>query len=1118
MACTSGEEKHYGPAKLSPTMNAESHLRAGVESDRSSCPLTLRLFGPFEVGVGGAPLPRLRARKGQWLLALLTLHAHRDVERAWLAGTLWPDSLEPQAFNNLRVNLTDLRRALGPEAGRLHSPTIHSLRLDLSGAEADLLVFDRAIASGGIRALEQAVALYRGPLLEGCAEPWAFQERQAREQAYLGALETLARHAEETGDPAAAERYLRRAVAADPLRESTQRTLMQALAAGGNYAAALVAYRELRLLLHREVNAEPDPETRRLFEQIRTEARRRAETFVALRSSFLRTEKRRVRSSAPLASGTTRHNLPCQLTSFIGREPQLAEIPRLLRGHRLVTLTGAGGCGKTRLALEVAAGMVKDFADGVWHVELAALADGSLVPQTVASALGVREEPGRPLAQTLVEYLRGKSALLVLDNCEHLLAASAQLAEMLLRACPNLQILATSREGLGIAGEANYRVPSLSLPDLKRLPPAEELNRYEAVCLFIDRAIAALSSFKLTDQNARAVAQVCSRLDGIPLALELAGARVRVLSVEQIAARLDDRFRLLTGGSRTALPRQQTLQALIDWSYDLLSEPERRLLRRLSVFTGGWTLVAAEGVCAGDGIEEWEVLDQLTELVDKSLVAVEEQGPEVRYRLLETVRQYGRDRLVETGEAGTVRGRHRDWFLALAEEAAAKLHGADKGVWLDRLDQELDNLRLALDCSIEQGESKLELRLAAALSELWNSRCHWEEGRQWVEGALARTASDTCEPDGGLTRARALALRGAGSLAANLGDYVAARSRLEESAALFRELGEKHQLATVLRGLHCAAEDLSTVEEALKESAAIYQEVGDQGGLAISLRFLGNLALQRGEYAQARALYEESVRIARELGDKGVLAIPIAGLGELAWRQGDYAAARTFLEETVALRRETRDVYLAGFIRDLGTVLCEQGDYGEAAVLFEESLAISRERGQKSIIAGSLAGLGVVARHQGDYEAARSLGEQSLAISKQSADRRGIARALALLGLVAQAQGDSAKARSCHAESLALWRELGEDRYIAECLEGLAEVARAEGCPERAARLVGAARALRDAVGYPHAPANQLDDDRNIATIRAALGEEAFAAAWAAGRAMSLEDAIAQALDETAEG
>jgi predicted ATPase/Tfp pilus assembly protein PilF len=770
--------------------------------------------------------------------------------------------------------------------------------------------------------------------------------------------------------------------------------------------------------------------------------------------------------------------------------------------------------------------VLEEYPDGVWLVELAALAEPALVTQTMASVLGVREEPNRPITATLTDYLRPKSPLLLLDNCEHLLTACAQLAATLLRSCPRLHILASSREGLGIGGEQTYRVPSLSLPDPHHVPFPERMLEFEALQLFADRARLSQPSFTVTPTNAAAVVQVCHRLDGIPLAIELAAARVKALTVAQIAARLDDRFRLLTGGSRTALPRHQTLRALIDWSYDLLSEAERTLLQRLSVFHGGWTLEAPEAVCTGDNIEEGEILNLLTRLVEQSLVVYEERGgaggagggpwglDPGRYRLLETVRQYGRDQLVETGEAGTVRGRHRDWFLALAEEAAAKLHGADKGVWLDRLDQELDNLRLALDCSIEQGESKLELRLAAALSEFWNSRCHWEEGRQWVEGALARTASDTCEPDGGLTRARALALRGAGSLAANLGDYVAARSRLEESAALFRELGEKHQLATVLRGLHCAAEDLSTVEEALKESAAIYQEVGDQGGLAISLRFLGNLALQRGEYAQARALYEESVRIARELGDKGVLAIPIAGLGELAWRQGDYAAARTFLEETVALRRETRDVYLAGFIRDLGTVLCEQGDYGEAAVLFEESLAISRERGQKSIIAGSLAGLGVVARHQGDYEAARSLGEQSLAISKQSADRRGIARALALLGLVTQAQGDSAKARSCHAESLALWRELGEDRYIAECLEGLAEVARAEGCPERAARLVGAARALRDAVGYPHAPANQLDDDRNIATIRAALGEEAFAAAWAAGRAMNLEEAVAFALED----
>jgi predicted ATPase/class 3 adenylate cyclase len=395
-----------------------------------------------------------------------------------------------------------------------------------------------------------------------------------------------------------------------------------------------------------------------------------------------------------------RHNLPVQLTSFIGRKREMAEVKRLLAESRLLTLTGSGGCGKTRLALQVAADLLEEFPEGVWLVELAPLADPGLVPQAVASVLGLREEPGRSLTATLTDALRARSLLLVLDNCEHLLSACAQLVESLLHACPQLRVLASSREGLGIGGEQTYPVPSLSLPDPQRLPALDELQEYEAVRLFAERAGLSQPRFAVTAANAPSVVQVCRRLDGIPLAIELAAARMKALPVEKIAERLDDCFRLLTGGSRTALPRQQTLRALIDWSYNLLSEPERTLLRRVSVFAGGWTLEAAEAVCAGEaecagappgplpGIKAWEVIDLLTSLVEKSLVMYEEQGGEARYRLLETVRQYARDRLLETGEAAAVRGRHRDWCLALAERAepettnwASPAHSTTWGAW-----------------------------------------------------------------------------------------------------------------------------------------------------------------------------------------------------------------------------------------------------------------------------------------------------------------------------------------------------------------------------------------------------------------------------------------------------
>jgi predicted ATPase/class 3 adenylate cyclase len=420
---------------------------------------------------------------------------------------------------------------------------------------------------------------------------------------------------------------------------------------------------------------------------------------------------------------TLPNNLPVQLTSFIGLEGEIDEVKQLLATTRLLTMTGAGGCGKTRLALQVAAVVLEDFAEGVWLVELATLSDPTLLFQAVASALNIREQPGRSLQATIIDYLSPKQLLLVLDNCEHLVAACARLAETLLRACPHLRILATSREALGIAGETIRPVPSLSVPDPRRQPTVETLRRSEATRLFIERAIAGLPTFSPTTRNAEPITQVCQRLDGIPLAIELAAARVKVLSVEQIASRLDDRFRLLTGGSRTGLPRHQTLRATMDWSYELLSEAERVLLRRLAVFAGGFTLETAEAVCTGMDAETSAVLDLLTHLVDKSLVIMEERGGTSRYRLLDTVRQYGRNKLLESGEDPRVRRRHRDWYLQLAEAAEPELHGPDQRLWLDRMEMEHDNLRTALDWSkVDEDGSEAGLRLAGALWWFWYVR------------------------------------------------------------------------------------------------------------------------------------------------------------------------------------------------------------------------------------------------------------------------------------------------------------------------------------------------------------------------------------------------------------
>jgi predicted ATPase/DNA-binding CsgD family transcriptional regulator len=600
------------------------------------------------------------------------------------------------------------------------------------------------------------------------------------------------------------------------------------------------------------------------------------------------------------------NNLPLELTSFIGREREVAEVEGLLADHRLLTLTGSGGSGKTRLGVAVANDLMGGFEDGAWFVELASLSDPDLVPQEAASVLGVRERPERPLTETVVEHLRAKKLLLVLDNCEHLVEACAALAEALLRACPKIHILATSREALGIAGESAWLVPSLLLPGPKQLPPIEELRRYEALRLFTERARAVASSFELTEHNAPMVARLCRRLDGMPLAIELAAARVRVLSVEQIFSRLEDSFALLTGGSRTALPRQRTLRAAIDWSYELLSEKEQILLRRLSVFAGGFTLEAAEEVCSGEGIESEEVLDLLTSLVDKSLVLVAEHSEEARYRLLQTVRQYAREKLEESGEQPDLRRRHAGFFLKLAEGVEPKINGKDRELWLGRLDAEHDNLRAALAWSREEAEGETALRLSGALSWFWYHREYWSEWRRWLDGALA-----VRESSGGSrwTAARAKALSGRGFLAWMQGDQDTARSKLEESVALWRE-------------------------------------VGDKQGLAQALRFLSGSFESRGDYAAARPLAEESVRLFREGEDAFGLGITLSRLGITALAQGDQAAAQAYLEEGVAICREIDDDWaLALALRNLGIGALREGDQDEAVARLAESLSVLKDTG-----------------------------------------------------------------------------------------------------------------------------------------------------------------------------
>ncbi len=667
------------------------------------------------------------------------------------------------------------------------------------------------------------------------------------------------------------------------------------------------------------------------------------------------------------------NNLPQQVTSFIGREKEVTEVRALLEKSRLVTLTGSGGSGKTRLALQAAAEILDGSGDGVWLVELAALTDPGLVPQTVANVLGLREEAGKSLTQSLAEHLKSKFLLLVLDNCEHLLDACASLADALLRNCPNVLIVATSREGLGIAGETTYRVPSLSLPDPTQPQTPESLSHYESVRLFIERAVQVKTGFNVTKQSALALASICHRLDGIPLAIELAAARVRSLTVEEVNQKLDQRFRLLTGGSRTALPRQQTLRSLIDWSYDLLNESEKAILCRLSVFSGGWTLEAAEKVCSGGVVEEWEALDLLTSLADKSLVVAEQRDGVTRYRLLETVRQYARDRLLEIGEGETWRDKHLAYFLELGEESEPHLAGAQQQTWLDRLEREHDNIRAALEWSSEVTDpGVLGLRLAGAIWRFWAVRGYLLEGRACLAGLLDAVQSTAA----GAVRTKAL--NGAGVLAYEQGDYAAARTLHEESLGIRRELGDWWGIAESLNSLGILTYQQGDLLDALalyEESLAIRWDLGDRRGIAMSLNNLGNLAYEQGDYPTARAHYEESLTMKRELGDRRGIAISLNNLGNLAYDQGDYPAAWALYEESLAISRELGNRWgIAMSLNNLGNLAYDQGDYPAARTLYDESLAIKRELGDRPGVAESLEGLASFAALADPSRAARMWG------------------------------------------------------------------------------------------------------------------------------------------------
>jgi predicted ATPase/class 3 adenylate cyclase len=610
------------------------------------------------------------------------------------------------------------------------------------------------------------------------------------------------------------------------------------------------------------------------------------------------------------------NNLPTQLTSFVGREKELRDVKKLLQDAHMVTLIGPGGAGKTRLSIQAASEILDQYPDGVWFVELAPISDPLLVPRTTAIAISLREEPQRQVMDVLCDYLHNKKLLLVLDNCEHLVDACAKMVDKILHTAPNTRILASSREALGIGGEVTYRVPSLGLPDVNHLPPVESLSQYEAVKLFIDRATNAVQTFSVTNDNAPALAQICDRLGGIPLAIELAAAKIRVLSLDQISKRLDDRFRLLTGGNRTALEHHQTLRAAIDWSYNLLPTAEQILFSRLSVFVGGWTLEAAEWVCSDAIVKSEDVLDLLEHLINKSIVIMEETQYESRYQMLETMRQYADEKLVE---ADARRRQHALYFLTVAETIEPFLEKPEQASWLDTLEREHNNFRAALVWAREKGEVELGLRLASALCLFWFMRSYLSEGLSQIGDFLSLSAS-TID-----ATTRAEALDRAGILARYRGDLKHAHEWIAESLSLRRELGESH-------------------------------------GVADSLSNLGFVVLHEGDFIQARQLYSEALTIHRELENQQGIADSLSHLALMAFYEGDYESAQAMDEASLAIWRGLGDQQgITWALQRLGNVKLHQGKYKVAHDLFKESLAISSEIKFKWGIAFSVEGLASVA-------------------------------------------------------------------------------------------------------------------------------------------------------------
>ncbi|MBC6459046.1 BTAD domain-containing putative transcriptional regulator [Actinomadura sp. HBU206391] len=1071
------------------------------------------VLGPLAVWAEGdergtGRLVRVPEAKVRALLADLLTNPGRPVSTDRLIDDLWGARPPRDARGTLQARVSQLRRTLdeaepGTRALVVSRPPGYALETDAhavdAGRFAALTARARRSADPRARAalLTDALALWRGPAFADFIDAeFAREAVFALEEQRLVALEEQAEARLELGEHDVLAGELAGLVARHPLRERLRAAYLLALYRAGRQSEALASYAELRRGLAEDQGLDPGP------------------GLVALHRSLLQQDP----SLTPPAAGP-RTNLPAALGELIGRERTVAETRALLAAGRLVTLTGPGGVGKTSLALEAAAQSAGDHPDGVWIVELGALRRRSSttdLAEAVAAALGVRDEadPGGPAADAadrLAEALRTRRLLVVLDNCEHVIEAVANVAGRLLAAVPGLRIMATSREPLGIAGERLQSVPPLESPGPSAAARPESLREFSAVRLFAARAADAAPGFTLDAATAPAVAAICARLDGIPLALELAATRVRALGVRELAARLDDRFRLLTGGRRDAPARQRTLRAMIDWSWEPLTEPERVVLRRLAVHADGCALEAAEQVCAGEGMRSTEVLDVLARLIDRSLVVVAEDATGPRYRLLESVSAYCHERSHEAGEGDVLRRRHGRYYAELAERACSHLRGHEQARWLERLDREGANLREALEGAVRDGEAELALRLVNALSWYWFLRGRYREARRSLESAVSigRAAVHVSHPPGARpvsSAALAEAVTWQAGMTMASGEGTEAEELSRAALELYDDVDDPRARARAewfLGFILWAYGDLAVNESRVDRALAAFRELGDRWGTAVALSTRAKLAIVHGDLAALKRDAEESLTLFRELGDAWGRLEATDALGRWAEITGDYEQAAGLLTEGLRVAEALGMWTEVSFrLSGLGRIALLTGDLAAAGELHERARRLAAGRSSKPAEEFAEVGLGLVARRQGELGTAETHLRAWLPWLRDVGGTAGIALILAELGFVAELRGDAEAAVSLQTGGLQAARGTGDPRAIALALEGLAGARALAGGHAEAARLLGAAAATRDGVGAPLPPAERGDVDRVTARVRAVLGETAFAAEFAYGRGL----------------